>query len=35
MSKLRDVTGQKFGKLTVIERVASNTKETKWKCVCV
>ena len=34
MSKLRDVTGQKFGKLTVVERVVSNTKETKWKCVC-
>lgn len=34
MSKLRDVTGQKFGKLTVVERVISNTKETKWKCIC-
>lgn len=31
MSKLRDVTGQKFGKLTVVERVISNTKETKME----
>lgn len=35
MSKLIDLTGQKFGRLTVIER-ANNSKDgrTRWKCVC-
>lgn len=35
MSKLIDLTGQKFGRLTVVER-ADNTKQgqTQWKCEC-
>lgn len=35
MSKLIDITGQKFGKLTVIKR-AENTKlgESRWVCKC-
>lgn len=35
MAKLIDLTGQKFGKLTVVER-AENTKDKKvqWKCIC-
>lgn len=34
MSKLIDLTGQKFGHLTVIERDFSSTKNAKWKCRC-
>lgn len=33
MSKLIDLTGQKFGKLTVLHRIKTK-KGTKWKCVC-
>ena len=35
MSKVKDLTGQRFGRLLVIER-AENTKEGKacWVCVC-
>ena len=35
MSKLKDLTGQKFGRLTVIER-AENAQwgGTRWKCHC-
>lgn len=32
--KLIDLTGQKFGKLTVIERANNIGKETAWKCLC-
>lgn len=36
MPKLIDLTGKKFGKLTVIERFSQNDKENKpmWKCKC-
>ena len=39
MSKLKDLTGKKFGRLTVLERVENciSSKEkniTKWKCKC-
>lgn len=35
MSKLIDLTGQRFGRLTVIERTAnSKSGQTRWKCVC-
>ena len=35
MSKLKDITGQTFGYLTVIER-ANNTSDglAQWKCIC-
>lgn len=33
MGSFIDLTGMKFGRLTVIERV-SNKGNTKWKCVC-
>ena len=35
MGRFRDLTGQKFGKLTVIERV-ENTKDgrARWRCKC-
>ena len=35
MNKLIDLMGQKFGRLTVIER-AENTKDgrAQWKCKC-
>ena len=29
-----DLTGQKFGRLTVIKKIPSSTKETRWKCIC-
>lgn len=32
--KLIDLTGRKFGRLTVLCRVPSVNKRTKWKCVC-
>lgn len=39
MGKFKDLTGQKFGKLTVIERVEDHVtrigkKLTMWKCLC-
>lgn len=34
MPKLRDLTGQKFGKLTVLERAETKNKRTYWKCRC-
>lgn len=35
MTKLKDLTGQKFGRLTVISR-AENTKtgQARWNCIC-
>ena len=35
MGICKDLTGQKFGRLTVIERVGSNKyKKALWRCVC-
>lgn len=34
MSKLIDITGKTFGRLTVIERAANKGKQTSWKCEC-
>ena len=38
MNKLIDLTGQKFGRLTVIERsdnvLVGNQSKTAWKCIC-
>lgn len=34
MGKFKDLTGQKFGRLTVIERAPTKNKRTMWKCVC-
>lgn len=39
MSKLKDLTGQKFGRLTVIERLPNYRQEngrtrTRWRCLC-
>lgn len=35
MAKLIDLTGKKFGRLTVIERAPKEGKKhTRWKCVC-
>ena len=30
----KDITGQKFGKLTVIERVENRGGKSHWKCLC-
>lgn len=32
--KLRDLTGKKFGRLTVIELVKTKKMYTSWKCIC-
>lgn len=34
MGKLIDLTGQRFGRLTVIERVETRNKQVFWKCKC-
>ena len=35
MSKLKDLTGQRFGRLSVIERAEnSNAGKSRWKCLC-
>ena len=34
MSKLQDLTGAKFGRLTVLQREASKNGRTMWKCLC-
>ena len=31
---LNDLTGSKFGRLTVIERAANGSKGSRWRCVC-
>lgn len=31
---LIDLTGQKFGRLLVLERFFNNKKQTAWKCLC-
>lgn len=34
MAKLIDLTGQKFDKLTVIEKAPSHSRHVYWKCKC-
>jgi hypothetical protein len=34
MPKLIDLTGQKFERLTVIERIGRFSNKTLWKCLC-
>lgn len=35
MSTLKDLTGQVFGKLTVVARIENNRgKQARWECVC-
>lgn len=34
MGKFKDLTGQKFGRLTVVERAPNKGKRTMWFCVC-
>lgn len=34
MGKLIDLTGQKFGRLTVIERIGTKNGSPLWKCNC-
>ena len=34
MSHLKDITGQRFGRLTVKERVKSNNTNARWLCIC-
>lgn len=32
--KLIDLSGKKFGRLTVLEKAPSKNKRTMWKCKC-
>ena len=34
MSRLIDMTGQKYGKLTVLERVGTKSHSSQWMCIC-
>lgn len=34
MGNFIDLTGQKFGRLTVIERAPNKGKQTMWRCIC-
>ena len=34
MPKLIDLTDQRFGKLIVVKKAKSNSKEVKWECKC-
>jgi hypothetical protein len=34
MNKLKDMRGERFGRLVVIESVANNGKHAMWKCKC-
>ncbi len=34
MPKLIDLTGQKFGRLVVVERAENIGRTTRWRCVC-
>lgn len=32
--KLEDISGKRFGRLVVLERVYTEKKDTRWKCIC-
>ena len=34
MKKARDLTGNKYGRLTVVSRAESKTRRIKWNCIC-
>ena len=34
MSRSLDLTGQRFGRLVVVECIPSNLHHTQWKCLC-
>ena len=34
MGKVKDITGQKFGRLTALYRLHNTKGRTKWLCVC-
>lgn len=34
MPKFMDLTGMRFGRLTVIERAETKNSKTRWKCLC-
>ena len=33
-SKLKDLSGQKYGRLTAVKRVPGGSKSVKWECLC-
>jgi len=35
MSKTKELTGQKFGRLTVVSRAGSNKGRATWDCICI
>ena len=34
MLKVIDLTGQRFGRLTVVERIGTKNRQSLWKCKC-
>lgn len=34
MSAVKDLTGQRFGRLVVLERAGSSAKKARWLCLC-
>lgn len=34
MSRFKDITGQKFGRLTALYKLHNTTGNTKWLCIC-
>lgn len=34
MGSFKDLTGQKFGRLTAVEHVGTKKGQTMWKCIC-
>lgn len=34
MPKFIDLTGQKYGRLTIIDRAPNTSQGTTWNCIC-
>jgi hypothetical protein len=34
MTAIKDITGQRFGKLTALKRIPNTKKYSKWECFC-
>lgn len=34
MPKFKDISGQKYARLTVIDRAESKSEKTRWNCIC-
>jgi hypothetical protein len=34
MPRIRDISGERFGRLTALEAVGKQRREVVWRCVC-